>query len=117
MNELLRTDESGNQTVDARELHAALGVGKDFSTWIKDRFEKYGFEEGKSYSPILGNRSDGLPGKPKQEYLLTISTAKEIAMVENNEQGRNYDKSRRLPVYCRCSVGTAAGCVLCWGRN
>jgi len=88
MDELLRTDEGGNQTVSARELHTALGVGKDFSTWIKDRFEKYGFEEGKSYSPILGNRSDGLPGKPKQEYLLTISTAKEIAMVENNEQGR-----------------------------
>jgi len=88
MNELLKFDESGNQTVSARELHAALGVGKDFSTWIKDRFEKYGFEEGKSYSPILGNRSDGLPGKPRLEYLLSISTAKEIAMVENNEQGR-----------------------------
>jgi len=93
MDELLKTDESGNQAVSARELHAALGVGKDFSTWIKDRIEKYGFMEGRDYerredlsSPNLGNPK----ARPQTliNYLLTISTAKEIAMVENNEQGR-----------------------------
>ena len=93
MNELLRTDGSGNQTVDARELHAALGVGKDFSTWIKDRMEKYGFMDGRDYqksqSPNLGTGKSGHSGgSPSVNYALTISTAKEIAMVENNEQGR-----------------------------
>ena len=88
MKELLRLDENNNQTVSARELHTKLGVGRDFSTWIKDRIEKYGFEEGKSYFVDLCNRSDGLSGKPRQEYLLTLTTAKEIAMVENNEEGR-----------------------------
>jgi phage anti-repressor protein len=31
MKELLKLDESGNQTVSARELHVKLGVGRDFS--------------------------------------------------------------------------------------
>ena len=37
MNELLKLDENGNQFVSARELHADLEVGRDFSNWIKDR--------------------------------------------------------------------------------
>jgi phage anti-repressor protein len=28
------------QTVDARVLHAFLGVGRDFSNWIKGRIEE-----------------------------------------------------------------------------
>ncbi|WP_370931909.1 antA/AntB antirepressor family protein [Bartonella sp. DGB1] len=31
------------QTVNARELHEFLQVGKDFSNWIKDRINKYIF--------------------------------------------------------------------------
>lgn len=78
----------GGQVVDARELHEFLNVGKDFSNWIKDKFEKYGFIEDDDYTPILANRSDGKAGKPRIEYALTINTAKEIAMVENNDKGR-----------------------------
>lgn len=74
--------------VNARELHSFLEVGKDFTTWIKDRIEKYGFREGEDYSPILVNRSGNTPGKPRTEYQLFMDTAKEIAMVENNEKGR-----------------------------
>lgn len=75
----------GIKVVDARVLHEQLMVGKDFSNWIKDRIRKYGFIEGEDFSPNLA-KSHG--GRPKQEYLLTLDTAKEIAMVENNEQGR-----------------------------
>jgi anti-repressor protein len=74
--------------VNARDLHAALGIGRDFSNWIKDRIKKYGFEEGKGYSPILADRSDSLPGKPRTEYLLTLSAAKELCTAENNDAGR-----------------------------
>jgi anti-repressor protein len=76
------------QVVDARSLHEVLESKQQFTDWIKNRIEKYDFEEGKSYFINLCNRSDGLSGKPRQEYLLTISTAKEIAMVENSEMGR-----------------------------
>jgi anti-repressor protein len=93
MNELLKLDENGNQTVSARELHASLEVGRDFSNWIKDRIEKYGFAEGKDYkkneSPNLAIGDIGHSGgKPSINYFLTLSMAKEIAMVENNEAGR-----------------------------
>jgi phage anti-repressor protein len=56
MNEIVKiVEHSGNQCVNARDLHAALGIGRDFSNWIKDRIKKYGFEEGKGYSPILAD--------------------------------------------------------------
>ena len=37
------------QTVNARDLHAFLGVGKVFAAWIQDRIEKYGFIEHHDY--------------------------------------------------------------------
>ena len=79
--------------MDARELHAALGAGRDFSNWIKDRIEKYGFMENRDYEKREDLSSPDL-ASPKARaqtlinYALTISTAKEIAMVENSEQGR-----------------------------
>lgn len=37
-------------TVSARELHAFLNVGRDFSTWIQDRIAEYGFVEEVDYT-------------------------------------------------------------------
>jgi phage anti-repressor protein len=120
-NELIKVVERDDkQAVSARDLHGILEVGRDFSNWIKDRIEKYGFAEGEDYSPNLANRSDGLPdlgkstgenliprhgsedfcspnlaskstgrgGHNKIDYLLSVGMAKEIAIVENNEKGR-----------------------------
>lgn len=77
--------------VNARELHEFLGIGKDFTSWIKQKLTKYGFEEGIDYFLTLtkiGERKNVV----RHEYYLKIDTAKEIAMVENNEQGRNARK-------------------------
>lgn len=76
------------QLCDARDLHAFLEVGRDFSTWAKSRIDEYGFVEGEDYSPVLGNRSDGRKGKPRIDYHLTLDMGKQLAMVENNEKGR-----------------------------
>jgi anti-repressor protein len=94
MNEILTViEQEGRQAVDARELHRVLEVGRDFSTWIKDRIEKYGFAEGKDYqtreelsSPVSGSSK----ARPQTliNYLLSLSMAKEIAIVENNDHGR-----------------------------
>ncbi|MDH0099960.1 antA/AntB antirepressor family protein [Stutzerimonas stutzeri] len=70
------------QLCDARDLHQFMQVGRDFSTWIKDRIEQYGFVEGEDFSPVLG-KSTG--GRPTNEYHLTLDMAKELAMVENND--------------------------------
>lgn len=68
MNELipiLFADVGGEQiqTCNARELHSFLDVGKDFSTWIKDRIKKYDFIEGVDFakidSPVSGNQRGG----------------------------------------------------------
>jgi phage anti-repressor protein len=85
--------EELKKTVNARKLHKWLGVGKDFSTWINDRIQKYGFEEGEDFividSPNLGNQKTGRGGDRRTiEYHITTDMAKELAMVENNEKGR-----------------------------
>lgn len=91
------------QLCDARDLHSFLSVGRDFSTWIKDRIEQYGFVEGEDFSPFLGksygadgefcspdsgSKTDRRGGHNRTDYHLTLDTAKELAMVENNDQGR-----------------------------
>lgn len=79
--------EKGNRVVDARELHEQLLVGKEFTHWIKDRIEKYGFAENEDYILTIakiGKRQN----VTRHDYILTLDTAKEIAMVQNNEAGR-----------------------------
>ena len=78
-------NERQEQLVDARELHEKLKSKRDFSNWITDRIEKYDFIENVDFTTIL-LKSTG--GRPRIEYILKLDTAKEIAMVENNEQGR-----------------------------
>lgn len=76
------------QTVNARDLHAFLEVGKDFSTWIKDRIEAYGFTENADYVVFteIGENPSG--GRPAKEYALTLDMAKELCMVERNAKGK-----------------------------
>lgn len=85
-------NEQPEQLVNARDLHAFLEVGRDFSTWIKDRIASSRFIEGVDYSPVSGNRSDGKPGKQRIEYHLSLEMAKHLALMENNTVG---DKVRR----------------------
>ena len=84
--ELLKIiNEGGIQTVNARNLHLFLKVGKDFSSWMKDRIEKYGFIEGEDFSPNLVKSPKG---RPTIEYHISLDMAKELSMVQNNERGR-----------------------------
>lgn len=82
----------GKQAVNARELHQKLGVGKDFSSWIKNRIEKYGFVKNQDYSSFtqIGERAKG--ATVRKEYALSLDMAKELCMIENNEQGRLFRK-------------------------
>lgn len=73
------------QWVDARTLHQFLEIGKDFSTWIKDYIEEFGFMEGVDFSPNLG-KSTG--GRQAIEYTITMDMAKELSMLQRNEKGK-----------------------------
>ena len=80
------------QMVDARHLHQLLGVGRDFSSWIKDRIEHYDFTEGVDFivADISPNLVNNLParGRPRIDYHLTLDMAKELAMLERTSRGR-----------------------------
>lgn len=80
------------ETVNARDLWQFVGSKRDFPTWIRDRFEKYGFVEGSDY--LIHKSGDQVPHQGGvrnvtiTDYFLTIAVAKELAMVENNDKGR-----------------------------
>lgn len=99
------------KTINARELHGFLGVGKDFSNWIKGRVDKFGFVENQDFicSPVLASKLEGRKtnlcgGRNIKEYHLTLDMAKELAMVENNEKGR---EARRYFIECEKQFRTA----------
>lgn len=88
MNELIKINyESDRPTVLARDLHEFLEVKTAYKDWFP-RMCEYGFAEGEDYCSFLSDRSDGLPGKPRQDAQLTIDTAKEICMLQRNEKGK-----------------------------
>ncbi|EGF4805542.1 phage antirepressor Ant [Escherichia coli] len=84
---------------NARDLHAFLEVGKDFSTWIRIRISEYEFTENQDFIllPKTGEQRKGRGGHNRKDYHLTLDTAKELAMVERNEKGRQI---RRYFIEC-----------------
>ena len=95
MNELIPLQPqtiNGNavETVSARELHAFVESKQEFANWIKNRIEKYGFIENHDFLITLSKTPNG--GRPAIEYYITLDMAKEVAMIENNEKGKQARK-------------------------
>ena len=98
MKELIKiTEQNGKRAVSARELHRFLESKQEFATWIKNRIEKYGFVENQDFEVFDNFIKNPNGGRPLIEYALTIDTAKEIAMVEGNEKGK---QARRYFIEC-----------------
>lgn len=77
------------QVVNARELWKALQVGRDFSHWVKDRLEAIDAVENQDYCLLVKNSEQtGRGGSNKIDYILTMDTAKEMAMLERNDMGK-----------------------------
>jgi phage anti-repressor protein len=92
------------QTVNARDLHIFLEVGRDFSNWIKERIDQYEFVEDQDFvcSPI--SASNGRGGHNRKDYHLTLDMAKELAMVERNEKGK---QARQYFIECERAAKAA----------
>lgn len=87
----IQTTAIGGQqihTVNARELHAFLEVGKDFSNWVNDRIGQYGFVENQDFVVFAKIGENRKGGRPAKEYAVTLDMAKELAMVERNDKGK-----------------------------
>ena len=78
------------QTVNARELHAFLEVKTAFRDWIRRRIGDFEFCEGVDYAKIedKSSRSNLSGGQERIDYFLSLSMAKELAMVERNAKGK-----------------------------
>ena len=81
--------ENQNPTVNGRDLHAALKVATQYRDWFP-RMCEFGFQEGKDYRSFLSNRSDGLPGKPRTDHMISIAMAKELCMLQRSEMGKKF---------------------------
>lgn len=76
-------------SVNARELYELLEVKSKPTDWIKRAIDKYDFIEGVDFITVLG-KSTG--GRPKNEVIVTLDMAKELAMMENNPKGKEFRK-------------------------
>lgn len=93
MNELIniKTSETGEPSVSGRELHEFLGVTTRYNDWFP-RMVEYGFTEGKDFN-LLKNEQVRFEGKREVtreliDHLLTIDMAKEIAMIQRTDRGK-----------------------------
>jgi phage anti-repressor protein len=72
--------------VDARLLHQKLKVKSKFADWIKNRINEYGF---KVMQDFFQDFRKSTFGRKSLEYHLTLDMAKELAMLERNDIGRD----------------------------
>lgn len=84
------TDNDGVQAVMGRDLHAFLEVKKKYSDWFK-QMVGYGFEEGRDY--VAQKReadvtSGFTPGGNRVDHIVSLDMAKEIAMIQRTERGK-----------------------------
>lgn len=87
-NELVPVYETstGEKVVYGTELHNVLEVKSKFADWIKNRLsdcEATENEDFESFSKILEKG-----GRPQIDYIIKLDTAKEMAMLERNEKGK-----------------------------
>lgn len=90
MNELINITLNDNHepVVSGRQLHETLGVNSNYTTWF-DRMTDYGFVENQDYVLLsnFGNQT-GRGGHNKVDHIIKLDMAKEIAMIQRTERGK-----------------------------
>lgn len=92
MNELFNVNTNGDKlTLSARELHKELNIAGRFSRWF-EQMSEYGFEENVDYTSVQNctevQNNGGIQVRELQDYRITLDMAKEIAMLQRNEKGK-----------------------------
>lgn len=82
--------DKGIKVVNGRELHQALQSGQDFSTWVKKRLTECDAEENKDYDRL--HKKMEANNATMIEYIIKLDTAKEMAMLERNDKGKQVRK-------------------------
>ena len=77
---------TGEKVVYGTELYGVLRVKSKFADWVKNRLKDCDAlenEDFQSFSKILEKG-----GRPQTEYIIKLDIAKEMAMLERNEKGK-----------------------------
>lgn len=93
MNELFNVTTNGDKlTLSARELHKELNIAGRFSRWF-EQMSEYGFEENVDFTSVQNCTvvNNGAM-RELQDYQITLDMAKEIAMLQRNEKGKQIRK-------------------------
>lgn len=93
MNELFNVTTNGDKlTLSARELHKELNIAGRFSRWF-EQMSEYGFEENVDFTSVQNCTvvNNGAT-RELQDYQITLDMAKEIAMLQRNEKGKQIRK-------------------------
>ncbi|HFR3819072.1 TPA: phage antirepressor KilAC domain-containing protein [Streptococcus suis] len=89
MNEIINVNLNDNQepVVSGRQLHEALEVKTPYSMWF-DRMVEYGFTENQDF--LLNNfvKQTGRGGHNKVDHIIKLDMAKEIAMIQRSDRGK-----------------------------
>lgn len=88
MNDTLKINYDNDRiTLSARDLHGFLEIGTEFAKWMQ-RMCEYGFDENVDYRVFVKNDDNSKGGRPSTDYEITLDMAKEIAMIQRNERGK-----------------------------
>ncbi|MGR6980311.1 antA/AntB antirepressor family protein [Testudinibacter sp. P27/CKL/0425] len=118
-------------SINARDLHRFLESKRQFANWIKSKIDRYGFKQGEDFAIVesfckpemTSKKSTGenlsltnlLSSKNKQstkarpqtqiDYHLSLNMAKELAMLERNQQGK---LARKYFIDCETELNRVA---------
>lgn len=79
-------NENGEVKISGRQLHMFLEVPTRYNDWFA-RMCEYGFTEGVDFYSNLSKTSE-LGGRPAIDHLMTLSMAKELAMLQRTDKGK-----------------------------
>ena len=97
MNDLIHIQQTqiGTESVNSvniKDLVEAVGVLTHPSQWFQRQVSKYGFIENEDYLILKSEKQTSSGIKHILDYIVTVDTAKELAMLVNNERGRKVRK-------------------------
>lgn len=77
---------TGERVVYGTEMHKALGAPSTYREWVKRRLKDVEALEDEDFTTVEISTVAG--GAPKKEHIIQLDTAKEMAMLERNEKGK-----------------------------
>ncbi len=78
--------DKGEKVVYGTELYKVLEVKSKFADWVKNRLNDCDAIENKDFQSFSKILEKG--GRPQTEYIIQLDTAKEMAMLERNDIGK-----------------------------